>query len=344
MSKQREKISYARLVSRTDFYKKKALDLEQQVVFAEENAKAVKHELKQLRNNSARNLKELQTKFNGLEKEREQLREVHERVQKEYGQLQADYRRFESEKSQEGTEELTKQLEEKEKTINDLNETIVELNQRKKGSGEERIKEFERLLADVQKDLNGKEEQLNSYRNRVTTLEKRLSNEQSVPVRKVFSENEEGQKTDKKVLAYFDYSIVINTEKESIIRGNFHIENIGGKPLGTPFVCFRFYPIDASTLKGKIISIEKAQQGEESRLPRWVYMDGEWGQTAKERGEIWVRPYGEIALKTSEKLTLPDFQIPVRQHFDEKVIVEGFVYFQKSQYKEKSSNQILITF
>lgn len=335
MKKQGEKLSYARLVSRTDFYKSKALDLEQQIVFAEENAKNAQRELAR----NGEELAALRSRKAELEESHEQMQKDRERLQKEYEALKE---KAEGQRSEEKIEALSAKLEEKDQTISKMNETIVELNQKK--NGEERIREFERLLGDVQKDLNSKEEQIDSYKARVKSLEKRLANEQAIPVRKVFSEKREHRATEGKVLPYFDYSIVINEEKESIIRGNFHIENIGDRPLGTPFVCFRFYPLDASTLKGKIISIEKAEQAGASEQTRWVYMDSDWGKTAKERGEIWVRPYGELQLKPEGKLTLPDFQIPVKKHFDDKVIVEGFVYFQRSQYKEKAVNQILITF
>jgi hypothetical protein len=320
MNKQRQKLSYARLVSRTDFYKNKALDLEQKIVFAKEKIQT----LEEREENRKAEFEELKTRFENL---------------------QADYKQLQENGSSEEIDRLVQQLKEKSDMIETLDETISELNQKQKSHDPEKIEQFERLLAEMQTELNEKEQQVQTYKDRMKSLEKRLSSRQSTPVHKVFSEMDGVTKTDKRAIAYFDYSVVISGQKESVIRGNFHIENVGAKPLGTPLVCFRFYPIDASALKGKIISLEQAERnGGESQRMQWVYVDDDWGKKAQERGEIWVRPYAEVHVEPGEKVMLEDFQIQIKKHFDENVVVEGFIYFGDSQYKVKAANQILITF
>ncbi|HEX6923053.1 MAG TPA: hypothetical protein VF149_04450 [Bacillales bacterium] len=323
MKGQRQKLSYARLVSRTDFYKKKALELEQKVVFGDEKIKALEEELEQL---------------NGEEQPGEL-----EELQRQFEQLKEDYENLEAKGSAEEIERLSGELQEKTEIIDSLKDDD---GKEESKADEGRVEQFEKLLAEVQTELNQKEQQLDTYKGRVKSLEKRLSSKQSVPGQRVFSDENNVEKAGKKVIAYFDYSLVLSQQRESIIRGNFHVENVGSESLGTPFVCFRFYPLDASTLKGKIISIEQAERNGDhgSGQPQWVYLDDDWGEKAKERGEIWVRPYDEIRLKPHEKTSLADFQIPVKKHFDENVIVEGFVYFQDDRHRTKAVNQILITF
>lgn len=323
MQQQRERLSYGRLVSRASFYRDKSLDLEKRVVFAEEQIQTLEEQILQL---EAENV---------TSKERE----------KHFEQLKKDYEALQGKAATtEESESLTDQLAEKGKKIDTLNETIAELNRRSEGGGEggEKIAQFERLLAEVQTELNEKEQQLDVYQARIKSLEKRLSSQNYTPANRVIPPTEGLSIAGKKVIAFFDYSLIIG-EKETIIRGNLHVENIGRESLGTPFVCFRFYPIDASTLKGKIISIEQAERGVSSS-PGWVYMEDEWGQTAKDRGEIWIRPFQQARVNVGDHVTVEDFQIPVKKQYHEKVIVEGFVYFQNDEYKQKAANQILITF
>ncbi|HET7657109.1 MAG TPA: hypothetical protein VFK37_02375 [Bacillales bacterium] len=325
MKKQSEKLSYERLVTRTDFYKRKALELEKQVVFAKENTQTLEQQLQQLIRENGELKKESENKLAGL-REMEQLEEEHRQVKEEW------------EKEKEATENELEMMKAK------LTEKDKELNKLKSDGNEKKINDFEKLLSDVQVELNEKEALIDSYQKRIKSLEQRVLMSRNIPVNKVFAKKEETEQVERKVVAYFDYSIAIDEKKEAVIRGNFHIENVGSRSLGTPFVCFRFYPVDASALKGRILSLDKLSHHEGTKKPDWVFMDGEWGSSAKERGEIWVRPNEEWTLSPDESLTLTDFQIPVKKHYDENVIVEGFVYFQRDEYKQKAANQILISF
>lgn len=334
MQEQKEKLSYGRLVSRASFYRDKALDLEKKVVFAEEQVQALEAQVRQL-NEENEDAKEKQAHFEQLKQDYEELKDQHQESQENTGSSQE-------------VDRLTQQLAEKDNHIETLNQMISELKNSersdKTSEGEShRIEQFEALLAEVQNDLNEKEQQLETYQARVKNLEKRLASKNVTPTQQVASQGKGGSKTSKGVIAFFDYSIILGQKSETIIRGNFHMENVGQETLGTPYVCFRFYPIDASTLKGKIISIDKAAHSDGSAL-QWVYLDDDWGEDAKARGEIWIRPYPNKKIASGEQLKVEDFQIPIKKQFEDKVIVEGFVYFQENGYKEKAANQILITF
>lgn len=355
MSKQKEKLSYARLVTRADYYKNKALEMEQQVVFARENARELerkvelaKEKVKDLDNQ----LDTMKKKHENLDGEKEmklnQLRELNESLEKEQRKLEESYEKLKNEVEnlkKEGLSEKKKVEDEAEALKNKLAEKDRDIKELQRNrNDEEKRRDFEKLLSEVQGDLNEKEALIDSYQQRIRSLEQRINREQSIPVNKVFAKKEETRQVERKAIAYFDYTIVLNENKQAVIRGNFHIQNVGSLSLGTPYVCFRFYPVDASALKGKILSLEKTSLNERTSKPQWVFMDGGWGDSAKERGEIWVRPYEEQSIHPDESLLLSDFQIPVKKHYDENVMIEGFVYFQKDEYKQKAANQILISF
>lgn len=310
-----QKLSYTRLMSRKNFYRDKSLDLEQKVLFADEQMTALEEKLKQIEGlyeEKSKEYDELEASFADLESRYEQLKTA-------YGQSDEDPEPVAQSEESDAEPGHTQQY-------------------------EERIAQFEKLLSEVQEELNEKDRQLEAYKSRVKSLEKRSSAQRTQV--QPFQNTAETVRVGQKVLAYFDYSLVLYEQNEAIIRGNFHIENVGEQPLRNPYLCFRFYPLDASTLKGKIISIEQAEQkgDQPSSRPQWVYMDDQWAEEAKERGEIWVRPFEDVGLNPNETVTLPDFQIPVKKHVDENVMIEGFVFFQNEQYKAKASNQILITF
>jgi hypothetical protein len=330
--KKQQHLSYSRLVSRTDFYKEKALELEQTVVFTEEK------------------VRELEKKLNWLSQENEKKSETvakFAQLKEQYDELERQYADLQEKGSVEKIEALSAQLQNKEKELEEFNETVNELKKRQSEAGNKRIEQFESLLSDVQNELNEKEQQVETYKARVESLEKRLSARQTMPrtLSPTKAENDDDPSEKLKTMSYFDYSLIVEKEHEAVIRGHFHIANVGTGTLGTPLVCFRFYPVESAALKGKITSLEKAAQegSQPSRNPQWVYWEDDWTRTAKERGEIWLRPYPDFSVRPGETLTLRDFQIPVKKRFDEKIIIEGFVYFQDSDIKEKALNQILIT-
>jgi predicted nucleic acid-binding Zn-ribbon protein len=328
MGKQREKLSYSRLISRTTYYQKKALELEKQLFFTEEKFQSLQKQLKHAdreRENKESDYEELS---DALEETKEKYQDIQENLEAVKKEL---------EKKQQENKELIKQLQQpKEPDKGD---------EGKPEHYKKRIADFEHLLGGVQKELNEKEQQLEVYKSRIKSLEKRKAPSVGYPEHSDHDSLSQHTKKGKRAIPYFDYSMILDDKKSCIVRGHFHIENVGDESLTNPYICFRFYPLDASTLKGKIISIEQAEQTHSNgSAPQWVYVDDDWGEEAKERGEIWLRPYENTQIEANEKISLNDLQIPIKQHFDEKVIVEAFVYFQNDQYRVKAANQILMTF
>ncbi|MFP3471209.1 hypothetical protein R0J90_14305, partial [Micrococcus sp. SIMBA_144] len=100
------------------------------------------------------------------------------------------------------------------------------------------------------------------------------------------------------------------------------------------------------TLKGRIYSIEHAETKslDSSDRIQWVFPDHDWLEKAKEKGEIWVSPLHPVTIKAGDKISIESFQIPIKSEFKEPVIIEGFVYFQKENYRIKVSNHIALRY
>jgi prefoldin subunit 5 len=293
----KDKLSYERLISRVDYYKEKALDLEKKLVFAEETIERLENEM--------------------------------------------------------NSEQTLLLLEQKEKELQGLRSEVEELNKKLKRLEdhelEKRITGYEELLKNIQDEMNDKDQQIDLYQQRIKSMEKRINiNRTAEPV---FEETEEDvskseaqNKEGINCQGYFDYSVIFTKEKKGFIRGSFYIENTGTETLENPYICFRFQPAEACALKGKIISLMASPTQDEMNQSVWMYMDNDWAEKAKERGEIWICPLRETKFKRGDKLTIEDFQIPFKTHIDENITVEAFVYFHKQNYRTKAVNHIAVNF
>jgi hypothetical protein len=293
----KDKLSYERLISRVEYYKEKALDLEKKLVFADEK-------IERLENESNEN-QSLQL----IEQQESELLSLRDQV-----------------------EALTKKL-----------------NRFKDHEMEKRVNGYEELLKSIQEELNNKDQQIDLYQQRIKSMEKRINiNRSSEPVfEEDVQESEPGVPRKKEgmgCLSYFDYSVIFTKEKTGFVRGTFYLENTGTDTLENPYICFRFQPAEASAIKGKIISLIASPSQAEMSQSVWMFMDNEWAEQAKDRGEIWICPLRETKLKSGDKLSLDDFQIPFRSKIDENITVEAFVYFNKQNYRVKALNHIAINF
>jgi hypothetical protein len=293
----KDKLSYERLISRVEYYKEKALELEKKLLFAEETMEQLENE-----NNINDSLRLIQ------EKEQE-------------------------------INHLRKQVEDLSKKLNRLEEHELE----------KRMKGYEELLSSIQQELNDKDQQIELYQQRIKSMEKRLNiNRSAEPV---FEETEQESETtvprnknELNCMCYFDYSVIFTKDRKGFVRGSFYLENTGTETLENPYVCFRFQPAESSAIKGKIISLIASPTQDEMLQSIWMYMDNDWAEQAKERGEIWICPLRETKFKSGDRLSLDDFQIPIKSKIDENITVEAFVYFHKQKYRAKAINHIAINF
>jgi hypothetical protein len=295
----KDKLSYERLISRIEYYKEKALDLEKKLLFAEEKIENLENEI-----NTNESLHLIEEKDKELVKLRAQVEDLAKKLS-----------RFQDHEM------------------------------------EKRMNGYEELLKNIQDELNEKDQQIDLYQQRIKSMEKRINiNRSPEPV---LNENESGsegepsaprKKEELHCLSYFDYSVIFTKEKTGFVRGTFYLENTGAESLDNPYICFRFQPAEAASLKGKIISLLASPTQEEMTQSVWMFMDNDWAVEAKDRGEIWICPMKETKIKSGERLTLDDFQIPIRSKIDANITAEAFVYFHKQNYRAKAVNHIAINF
>jgi hypothetical protein len=293
----KDKLSYERLISRVDYYKEKALDLEKKLVFAEET-------IERLENESNYNDSLL----------------IIEEKDRELANLQ-----------------------------NKIDELSKKVNRLQDHEMEKRMHGYEELLKSIQEELNDKDQQIDLYQQRIKSMEKRINlNRTPEPVLddppKDIGASVKSKKDEFSCMSYFDYSVILTKDKKGFVRGTFYLENTGTQTLENPYICFRFQPAESAALKGKIISLIASPTQDEMEQSTWMFMDNEWAEQAKDRGEIWVCPLRETKLNSGERLSLDDFQIPIKSKIDENITLEAFVYFHKQNFRAKAVNHIAINF
>ncbi|MFK3959507.1 hypothetical protein [Guptibacillus hwajinpoensis] len=298
---QGEKLSYSRLISRTKYFQEKSLELEKELIFANDQLASLEKQI-ELSKEQEKTIAHLQEELNLLEKELENQAKEHVLIKEE--------------------------VEEK-KSI---------------GQDDVRIQGYENLLAEMQIEINEKDKRLQHYQGKVKNLEKRAQYQKNEEVSESVTEKDEAIETY--AVSYFNTSIIISDKQTVMIRGDLQIENCGTTKLRNPLVCFRFLPREAATLKGRIYSIDDVETKgvDASDRIQWVFPDHDWLEKSKEKGEIWVSPLHPVILKPGDKIGIESFQIPIKSEFKEPVIIEGFVYFQKDNYKIKVSNQIALSY
>lgn len=208
---------------------------------------------------------------------------------------------------------------------------------------EAKVSDYERLLSDIQKEINEKEQELDYYKTRVQHLEKKSTYLSMEQVERM----NESSTTDLTALVYFDYSIVVQLEHKLVIRGDFNITNVSKQTLKRPTLCFRFSPPEFSNLRGKILTVDQValnQQIPQQQASNWLFLDSEWAKEAEERGEIWLTSTDNTQIFEGETIAFNGFQITIETKFNDTLIVEGFVYFADSSLKVKSANNIIISY
>ncbi|GGH83944.1 putative nucleic acid-binding Zn-ribbon protein [Pullulanibacillus pueri] len=328
MDNQKRGLSVSRIIDREKYYKSKALQLEKDLIFSNEKINALEQQLERLTQSTESNkekqlhseqqLKELNTKYQSL-KDR-------------YDQEIAEYKKLEEDLRQE-----VSQLRKNQRTDHEIEPEAYE----------KKVKSFERLLAEIQTELTEKDKEIETYKRRLAVMEKRLRHQNDHDLEHHPNQIEPLKNpvtSDQRAIPYLDYALIIG-EKKCMIRGELIIENVGQGELGTPYICFRFTPGDAAEIKGKIMSWSTAdKEALDEEKWKWAFLDTDWAEEAKERGELWIYPTQPLKIPKNSRVILSDLQIPVERQYYDQLSVEIFIYFHETQYRVKAANQILINF
>ncbi len=322
------------MITRTKYFQEKSLELEKELIFVRDHLQLVETKMEELQyENDAKgeSFEAAQGRMQELEKE---LNDAHQKIKtldEERTRLTVDL------------EKAQKEIGVKQKTSNDLKVKLEALEKKYQGAvSEGRIKNYEQLLTTMQNDINEKEVQIQQFKTKVKDYERRMK------YRTEGNEVNNTQSTETieklKSLAYFNYSIIVQDKKSFIVRGDLQIANSGSMTLKNPVVCFRFRPAETAIIKGQILTVEQAETRGATSGTQWTFMDSDWMSKARDRGEIWVSPLGDVSIQPGGQIGIDNFQIPFKSEIHEPFVVEGFIYFYEQDYKIKTSNQIAISY
>jgi hypothetical protein len=77
----------------------------------------------------------------------------------------------------------------------------------------------------------------------------------------------------------------------------------------------------------------------------WQYMESDWFQQAKERGEYWIRPIRPLRISPGETEIFSNFQINIpKPEKGGTVTVQGVVFFNDKDLRFPSNNRVTISF
>lgn len=317
MTNSKDMLTIASLEDRQKYYRNKALKLEQNMIFAKEELAQLKEELSE---------KSAKTK---------KINQTHQELIQQLSDLKKDYEALELR-----YHEIQDKLDNAEATIAQLKQNQRATTDLSSETYQHRVQGYERLLGEVQNEINDKDKRIAVYEKRLAILENRLKNERK-KVEPVAAAGERN-KANYRAISYINYAWILSGKK-SLIQGSVVIENTGSLPLATPTICFRFHPGDIAALKGHVIHEEDALAGEsEQEENQWVILDMEDESDMNPTGEIWVRPSESSILNPDQSTAFTNFQIPIDHSYLDSVRIECFVFFGEDTYKIKCGNEIVV--
>jgi hypothetical protein len=151
---------------------------------------------------------------------------------------------------------------------------------------------------------------------------------------------------------YFDYQLIIPESEESpyLVLGNMLIKNTGSEDLLNPVICLQATPANGVRVKGRIVPPKMVdtlgvQSVDGNSTSGWQYMESDWFQQAKERGEYWIRPIRPLRISPGETEIFSNFQINIlKPEKGGTVTVQGVVFFNDKDLRFPSNNRVTISF
>lgn len=151
---------------------------------------------------------------------------------------------------------------------------------------------------------------------------------------------------------YLDYTIYTSTEENEnntmIVTGDIFIKNIGTIDIKNPLICLKVDPVSNVTIGGQILPPEMAEtMGVHSArgINGWKYVDENWFEKAKERGEYWITPISEYIIPAGERAKINDLQFLISRPKGQKMVgVKCYMYVAEQNKNIPSFNSIKIAF
>lgn len=152
---------------------------------------------------------------------------------------------------------------------------------------------------------------------------------------------------------FFDYRLLIPSSDDDdsyLIHADLHIKNTGLKPIINPLVCLRMDPTHKVQLKGQILPPQLVetvgvQSSSGDGAIGWRYLDNDWFQKAKERGEYWICPIQSLVILPGQIESFSHFHLLVPKPEKSKAVTIQAVVYQKDQKVQfPANNQIVLSF
>jgi len=149
---------------------------------------------------------------------------------------------------------------------------------------------------------------------------------------------------------YFDYTLMHHdTENRPyLLIGSLIVKNTGTEALYNPVVCLRVNPVEGIKLGGQILPpnmVETLGVQGQGGAKGWKYMEDDWFEQAKERGEYWIAPIQPMVIPPKMSESFQNFQISFFQQEERTTItVEGVVMVNDQQLHFPANNRIAVSF
>lgn len=149
---------------------------------------------------------------------------------------------------------------------------------------------------------------------------------------------------------YLDYTLM-HSESENrpyLLIGTLLVKNTGTEHLYNPLVCLRVSPLNAIEMGGQVLPpnmVETLGVQSAAGIKGWKYVDDEWFEQARSRGEYWITPIRPMQIPPNMSESFQNFQISfLKQEARTTVMVEGMVLFNDQQLQCIANNRIAISF
>lgn len=149
---------------------------------------------------------------------------------------------------------------------------------------------------------------------------------------------------------YLDYTLM-HSESENrpyLLIGTLLVKNTGTEHLYNPLVCLRVSPLSAIEMGGQVLPpnmVETLGVQSAAGIKGWKYVDDEWFEQARSRGEYWITPIRPMQIPPNMSESFQNFQISfLKQEARTTVTVEGMALFNDQQLQCIANNRIAISF
>lgn len=194
------------------------------------------------------------------------------------------------------------------------------------------VEPYEKKIAEL-------EQQLLSYEVALEEAERQIQHLKKLK----YTVQEDKKQAVVKAQALFAYSTLLpeTPEEETLVIGDFIIQNIGTEALQNLIVCLRVRPKLEAELSGKIATYSTRYDDPDSI--EWIFAYENWRERIKNDGEYWIKPIHLNKLLPNEELRLANMHIRIKKTANApSTVIDGFVYGNELPNGIASLNSIII--